>query len=105
MNIRKKLLSSDELLDEIFSYMNKIFETNEFSTTVSLLTDLGSTIVGADRASFWFWDRRNKQYWTLAALGNEKITIDEGAGIVHRILPVAGNCQGSIFWCQDYHHG
>lgn len=89
MNIRKKLLSSDELLDEIFSYMNKIFETNEFSTTVSLLTDLGSTIVGADRASFWFWDRRNKQYWTLAALGNEKITIDEGAGIVG--ISISGN--------------
>lgn len=78
----KEKLDAEELLEKIFYYMTRLLEVKEFSTTVDLLTDLGSTIVNADRASFWFWDKNTKQYWTLSAVGNSKITIPENTGIV-----------------------
>ena len=77
-----KILGSDELLEKIFYYMNMLFEEKDFSKTIVLLTDLGRTIVNADRASFWFWDKQAKQYWTLAASDNGKIVVEEGSGIV-----------------------
>lgn len=74
--------SAEELLDVIFGYMNELMETRDFSSTVNIITSLGCDIVGADRASFWFWDRRSATYWTLAAKGNSRITIDENTGII-----------------------
>lgn len=81
-NENRKALNSEDLLEKIFYYMSKMFEEKEFSTTIELLTDLGRTLVNSDRASFWFWDKRKHQYWTMAASDNEKITVDEEAGIV-----------------------
>ena len=74
------------LLEKIFYYMTELLEAKEFSKTVILLTDLGSTIVNADRASFWFWDKQENKYWTLAAKGNGKITIPEGTGMVGKAI-------------------
>ena len=79
---QQKYLSSDELLEKIFYYMSQLFEEKELSKTLFLLTDLGKTLVNSDRASFWFWDRRNHEIWTLAALGIDKITIPENTGLV-----------------------
>lgn len=78
--------SAEELLGKIFGCMTNLLEATEFSATVSMLTDLGSGIVHADRASFWFWDKKQKSYWTLAATGNAKITTDENKGIVGRAM-------------------
>lgn len=84
--IVNKELEAEELLEKIFHYMTKLVETKEFSETVDLLTDLGSMIVNSDRASFWFWDTNAKQYWTLSAKGNSRITIPEGTGIVGKTI-------------------
>lgn len=73
---------AEGLLEKIFYYMNRLFEEKEFSSTIVLLTDLGRTLVSSDRASIWFWDKRNHEYWTLAAIGYEKITVEENTGIV-----------------------
>lgn len=73
---------SGGLLEIIFVYMNDLMETKDFSSTVNIITSLGCDIVGADRASFWFWDRHSNKYWTLAAKGNSRITIDENTGII-----------------------
>ena len=35
-----------------------------------------------ERASFWYWDRKKKQYWTIVALGRDRIVIEEGAELV-----------------------
>lgn len=83
-NIEKA--NAEELLDKIFHYMTELLEVKEFSKTVNILTDLGKTIVNAERASFWFWDKEEKQYWTLAAVGNVKITVPEETGIVGRVI-------------------
>ena len=59
MDTTKKALSSDELLEKIFYYMERLFEEKELSETLHLLTDLGKTLVNSDRARFWFWDKLN----------------------------------------------
>lgn len=77
-----KPLQAEEMLEKIFYYMNQLIEEKEFIPTIRLLTDLGRTLVNAERASFWYWDRAKKEYWTLAALGSERIIVPEGSGIV-----------------------
>lgn len=78
----KNQLQADEMLEQIFYYMNRLIEEKEFIPTILLLTDLGRTLVNSERASFWYWDKQKKQYWTLAALGSERIVVPEGSGIV-----------------------
>lgn len=78
----KKALNAEELLEKIFYYMNRLVEEKEFSSTIHILTDLGRTLVNSDRASFWLWDKRRKEHWTIVALDNGKITVPEGAGVV-----------------------
>ncbi len=82
MEDHQKYLSSDELLEKIFYYMSRLFEEKELSATLFLLTDLGKTLVNSDRASFWFWDKRKHEAWTLAALGIDKITVPDNTGLV-----------------------
>lgn len=78
----KNVLSADELLEHIFHYMNKLVVEKDFYKSLILLTDLGKTLVNAHRASFWYRDEENEQYWTLAAVDSDRITIPKGTGIV-----------------------
>ena len=68
-------LTADEKLESIFQCMNKLLVEKDFSKSIILLTELGKTLTNAHRASFWYNDVKNNQYWTLAASGTEKITI------------------------------
>ena len=78
----KRISDAEDLLQKIFYYMNQLAEEKDFYNTIRLLTELGQTLVNADRASFWYWDTREKQYWTIAALGTDRIIVPEGSGIV-----------------------
>lgn len=88
-------VSSDVLLDQIFSITQGLYKEmskpdsdaeNDHNTIYRLLTDLGRTLVNADRASFWKWDKRNHSLWTTAAVGAGRITIPEGTGLVGKAL-------------------
>lgn len=88
-------VSSDLLLDQIFSITQNLYKEmsradddaeNDHSVIYRLLTDLGRTLVNADRASFWKWDKRNHSLWTTAAVGVGRITIPEGTGLVGKAL-------------------
>ena len=79
---QKQSLTAEEMLNQIFYYMNKLVEEKDFGASTLLLTDLGRTLVNAERASFWYRDKRNKQYWTMAASGTNRIVVDEGKGII-----------------------
>ncbi len=79
-------MDSQYLLEQIFSCMTELLEVKEFSKTVNTLTKLGRTLVNCERASFWFWDKDEKQYWTMAATGNVKLIVPEGTGIVGRTI-------------------
>lgn len=77
-----KMLHSEELLEKIFWYMNQVVDEKGFSSTILLLTNMGRCLVNSDRASFWYWDVRRKEYWTLAALDSEQLIVPENSGIV-----------------------
>ena len=77
-----RYLSSDELLEKIFFYMERLFEEKGLSEALMLLTDLGKTLVNSDRASCWFHDKKAHEIWTLAALDIGKISIPEHTGLV-----------------------
>ena len=74
--------SAEQMLEDIFLYRSQLVDEKDFSKVVSLLTDLGRVLAHSERASFWYWDAKHKQYWTLAAVGSDKITVPEGSGII-----------------------
>lgn len=89
--------SSHELLEQIFGITENLYKEmchscdcgrakNDHTAIFRLLTDLGRTLVNADRASFWKWDKRNHLLWTTAAVGTGRITIPEGTGLVGKAL-------------------
>lgn len=57
MAIAENERNAELLLEKIFYYMNRLVDEREFSTTIQTLTEMGKTLVNADRASFWFWDK------------------------------------------------
>lgn len=79
---RSDSMSSDEMLEKIFYYMNCLFEEKDSNKSIILLTELGQTLVNAERTSFWYRNVKKGQYWTLAATGEERITVPAGSGIV-----------------------
>ncbi len=79
---KRESLNAEELLEQIFYYMNQLVNEKDFSSVIRLLTDMGRTLVNSERASFWCWDVRKKQYWTIAASESERIIVPEGSGIV-----------------------
>lgn len=88
-------VSSDDLLEQIFTITQSLYKEmskpdsnaeDDHNAIYRLLTDLGRTLVNADRASFWKWDKRSHSLWTTAAVGAGRITIPEGTGLVGKAL-------------------
>ena len=83
---------SDKVLGEIFDISDKLYKEmccnkeNDHATLFRYLTELGKTIVGADRASFWKWDKSRKELWTTSATGVDKIVIPDNTGLVGKAL-------------------
>ncbi|PWJ71349.1 diguanylate cyclase (GGDEF)-like protein [Ruminococcaceae bacterium R-25] len=80
------------LLDGIFTISDSLYKdmcmnnNKDHQLLFSYLTELGKTIVDADRASFWKWDKRKNQIWTMSATGVEKIVIPDDSGLVGKAL-------------------
>lgn len=79
---KRKPLTAEDLLEKIFYYMNQLVNEKDFKKTLLLLTDMGRTLVNAERASFWYWDKEKKEYWTLAASDSGQLVVPEGTGVV-----------------------
>lgn len=88
-------ISAEALLEQIFGITQELYTkmccedgdaSSDHADIFRLLTDLGRTLVNADRASFWKWDKRNHELWTTAAVGTGRITIPEGTGLVGKAL-------------------
>lgn len=79
---KRKPYTADELLERLFYYVNELSSITDFNQSIVTLTNLGRDMVNSERASFWFWDTRKKQYWTIAAIGREQIIVPEGSGII-----------------------
>lgn len=86
--------SPEKLLDRIFDITQSLYTEmcrdcgtlNGHTAIFKLLTELGRTLADADRASFWKWDKRSHELWTTAAVGEGRITIPEGTGLVGKAL-------------------
>lgn len=87
--------TAEQLLNRIFNITQGLYEEMVKNKQESggnhiriyhLLADLGRTLVNADRASFWKWDKRRHKLITTAAVGEDQIEIDEGAGLVGKAL-------------------
>ena len=84
--------NAGELLNRIFDISLGLYDemqeagkgktTDNHIKIYHLLAELGRTLVNADRASFWKWDKRRHKLTTTAAVGEDTIEIDEDTGLV-----------------------
>ena len=80
------------MLSGIFDITNSLYrdmcmnDSKDHNLLFSYLTGLSKTIVDADRASFWKWDKRKGQIWTMSATGVDKIVIPDDTGLVGKAL-------------------
>jgi diguanylate cyclase (GGDEF)-like protein len=83
---------AQKTLDSIFSITHDLYkrmcsdQESSHETLFADLTVLGKVLTGADRASFWKWDKRRHELWTLSAIGTERIVIPETTGLVGKAL-------------------
>ncbi|WP_295157362.1 sensor domain-containing diguanylate cyclase [uncultured Ruminococcus sp.] len=81
-----------DMLEEIYKIGEKLYaqmgkDTDEGHMAVfNYLTELGRTLVGADRASFWKWDKEKHELWTASATNVDKIVIPDDKGLVGKAL-------------------
>ncbi|MBR1728260.1 MAG: sensor domain-containing diguanylate cyclase [Selenomonadaceae bacterium] len=83
-----------QILDNIFSIIQNLYNEmrlskngeNDHIKVFEIFADLGRTLAGADRASFWKWDKREHLLITKAATGVDQIIISDKTGLVGRAL-------------------
>ncbi|MCR4671179.1 MAG: diguanylate cyclase [Saccharofermentans sp.] len=86
------VMDQDKILNGIFEISDRLYEdmckneSKDHALLFSYLTELGKTIVDADRASFWKWDKRKGEIWTMSATGVDKIVIPDNMGLVGKAL-------------------
>ncbi len=80
------------MLSGIFDITNSLYkdmcmnDSKDHNLLFSYLTELSKTIVDADRASFWKWDKRKGQIWTISAMGIDRIVVPDNTGLVGKAL-------------------
>ena len=81
-----------KILDRIFDISDSLYKdmcmnnSKDHALLFSYLTELSKTIVDADRASFWKWDKRKGEIWTMSATGVDKIVMPDSKGLVGKAL-------------------
>ena len=79
-------------LNDVFEITDRLYKDmcmsdhKDHALLFSYLTELAKTIVNADRASFWKWDKRKGELWTMSATGVDKIVIPDSTGLVGKSL-------------------
>lgn len=90
----KNETSAEKVLNNIFDIMQELYNEmrseknglgNHFRV-FNIFAELGRTLAGADRASFWRWDKHEHKLITNAATGTNQIIIDDDKGLVGRSL-------------------
>lgn len=86
--------SAEHILNNIFDIMQKLYNEMRLNKVkhgdhfqvFDIFAELGRTLAGADRASFWRWDKKAHKLITNAATGIDQIIIDDSTGLVGRAL-------------------
>ncbi|MBR2215379.1 MAG: sensor domain-containing diguanylate cyclase [Selenomonadaceae bacterium] len=100
--------AAEEILDKLFTVMEDLTRemrsndkrSSDHYQVFGIFAELGRTMVNADRASFWRWDKRGHQLVTTAATGTGQITIPDTAGIVGQALAL----NRPLVTNDPYHH-
>ncbi len=87
-------ISAEQMLNNIFDIMQRLYDemrsdenkTGGHLKVFEIFADLGRTLVEADRASFWRWDKRQHLLITTAATGTSQIVISDKTGLVGQAL-------------------
>ena len=85
---------AEQILNNIFTIMQDLYDEMRQSKNdeenhlqvFKKFAELGKTLTGADRASFWRWDKEKHQLITTAATGVDQIIIKDTSGLVGRAL-------------------
>ena len=106
--MKENKTEAEQILDDIFTIIQKLYNEMRLNENgqsnhlrvFEIFAELGRTLVGADRASFWRWDKKSHKLLTTAAIGTNQIVIDETAGLVGRALTE----NRTIVTNDPYHH-
>ena len=87
-------MNAEKILDSIFTIMQRLYDEMRLNgggqgnhlRVFEIFAELGRTLVDADRASFWRWDKRTHKLMTAAATGTTQIVIDDTTGLVGQAL-------------------
>lgn len=87
-------MNEKELLNNIFDTMQDLYDKTRLRKTddgnhieiFEIFAELGKKLAGADRASFWRWDKNAHKLITNAATDTEQIIIDDTSGLVGKAL-------------------
>ncbi len=80
------------IMDAVFGITDSLYKdmcmnkSKDHGLLFSYLTKLSMTLVNADRASFWKWDKRKHVLWTMTAIDVDKIEIPDDKGLVGKAL-------------------
>ena len=87
--------ASAKILDDVFLIMQNLYskiyvggtDKSEHLEVFEEFAKLGKTLVGADRVSFWRWDKAGKKLITTVAMGEKNnLTMNESEGLVGRAI-------------------
>ena len=100
-------MNEKEMLNNIFGTMQDLYDemrlrkknTGNHVEIFEIFAELGRNLVGADRASFWRWDKTAHKLITNAATDTEQIIIDDNTGLVGRAL-----AENKTIVTNDPHH-
>lgn len=87
-------MNEKEMLNEIFGTMQDLYEKMRLKEKTQgnhieifeIFAELGRKLAGADRASFWRWDKNAHKLITNAATESEQIIINDTTGLVGQAL-------------------
>lgn len=74
-------LTSEKLLEIIFSYAGKIANEHRLDWLLMFMRDMGRELVVADRCTVWLVDRTRGELFTYIAHGIDEIRIPMGSGL------------------------
>ena len=81
-----------KLLGNIFNITDRLYKDmcvssrKDHAMLFYYLTELAKTLVDADRASFWKWDKRKGELWTMSATAVDRIVMPDTTGLVGKSL-------------------
>lgn len=76
----KQELTTEQVLDLLFSYTPKIAGEKNLKKLVTLMADLGQQLVVSDRCTLWLYDKSSQELYTYVAHGVKELRMSADKG-------------------------